>query len=191
MAELERELRELLDKQALTELVVRYARGVDRWDKELVLACFHPDATLHYNTYVGAAVPFYEALWSQTGSSANVGGGVPRGQHVVTNALFEVDGDVAWGESYLEARRAGVGGRRAGAESEPTGVGFPIARIGRFIDRFERREGEWRIADRRVAMEWTSEEVEDSPGLPGGYKLENFAPTRYDRSDPSYDRDRP
>ena len=45
MAERERELRELLDKQALTELVVRYARGVDRWDKELVLACFHPDAT--------------------------------------------------------------------------------------------------------------------------------------------------
>ena len=77
MAELERELRELLDKQVLTELVVRYARGVDRWDKELVLACFHADATLHYNTYVGDAVTFYEALWAPTGSSANVGGGVP------------------------------------------------------------------------------------------------------------------
>ena len=95
------------------------------------------------------------------------------------------------GESYLEARRAGVGGRRAGAESEPTGVGFPIARIGRFIDRFERRDGEWRIADRRVAMERMSEEIEDSPDMPGGYKLENFAPTRHDRSDPSYERDRP
>jgi hypothetical protein len=191
MAELERELRELLDKQALNELVVRYARGVDRWDKELVLACFHPNATLHYNTYAGNAITFYEALWAPTGSSANVGTGVPRGQHVVTNALFEVDGDVAWGESYLEARRAGVGGRRAGAESEPTGVGFPIARIGRFIDRFERRDGEWRIADRRVAMEWISEEIEDSPDMPGGYKLDNFAPTRHDRSDPSYERDQP
>jgi hypothetical protein len=40
-------------------------------------------------------------------------------------------------------------------------------------------------------MEWTSEEIEDSPDLPGGYKLENFAPTRHDRSDPSYERDRP
>jgi len=56
------------------------------------------------------------------------------------------------------------------------------------IDRFERRNGEWRFASRRVAMEWMSEEIEASDAFPGGYRLENFAPTRYDRSDPSYER---
>ena len=185
MPELESELRVLLDKQALYELVVRYARGVDRNDREMVLACFHPDAFLHYNTYQGNAVDFYAKLWAATESGA---GGIPRGQHVVTNALFEVRGDVAHGESYLEGRRAGVGTTRAGAESQPTGPGFPIERIGRFIDRFERRDGEWRIASRRVAMEWLPEELEESPLGPGGYKLANFAPTRYDASDPSYER---
>jgi hypothetical protein len=186
MCELERELRALLDKQALSELVIRYARGVDRNDREMVLACFHPDAFLHYNTFQGNAVDFYEQLWASTESGA---GGIPRGQHVVTNALFEVRGDVAYGESYLESRRAGLGTTRAGAESQTTGPGFPIERIGRFIDRFERRDGEWRIASRRVAMEWMPEDMEDSPMGRGGYKLANFAPTRYDASDPSYERD--
>jgi hypothetical protein len=184
MTDLEAELRVLLDKQALYELLIRYARGVDRFDRELVLACFHPDATMRYNTYDGPAVALFEGLFS--GSAAGQAG-LPVGQHVVTNALFEVRGDVAYGESYLEARRAGVGGRQAGT-GEPIGPGFPSTRIGRFIDRFERREGEWRIASRRVAMEWMSEEVDDSPERPGGYRLENFTPTRYDRSDPSYDR---
>ena len=188
MGELESELRLLLDKQALGELLIRYARGIDRWDRELVLACFHPDASVHYNTYEGNAIEFYEALWERTEGHGDGQAGIPRGQHVVTNALFEVRGDVAYGESYLEARRSGIGSRRAGAESEATGPGFPIERIGRFIDRCERRNGEWRFVSRRVAMEWMSEEVEGSDVMPGGYRLENFAPTRHDRSDPSYER---
>jgi hypothetical protein len=32
------------------------------------------------------------------------------------------------------------------------------------------------------------EEMEESPLGPGGYKLANFTPTRYDGSDPSYER---
>ena len=96
---------------------------------------------------------------------------------------------LSYGESYLEGRRAGLGTTRAGAESQPTGPGFPIERIGRFIDRFERRDGVWRIASRRVAMEWMPEEMEASPLGEGGYRLANFAPTRYDATDPSYERD--
>ena len=122
MSELESELRVLLDKQALYELVIRYVRGVDRNDREMVLACFHADAFLHYNTNQGSAVDFYEQLWAATESAA---GGIPRGQHAVTNALFEVRGDVAYGESYLECRRAGIGAIHAGAESRVTGPGFP------------------------------------------------------------------
>ena len=79
MAELERELRDYAGtsrttRQAgLIELFVRYARGIDRWDEERVLACFHLNVTLHYNTYVGNAIASYEALWASTLSSSNVG----------------------------------------------------------------------------------------------------------------------
>ena len=38
------QLQELLDKQALYEVVARYCRGVDRADEELVRSAYHPDA---------------------------------------------------------------------------------------------------------------------------------------------------
>ena len=120
MSELESELRVLLDKQALYELVMRYARAVDRNDKEMLLACFHPDAFLHYNSYQGPAIDFYEQIWAATERGE---GGIPRGQHVVTNALFEVRGDVGYGESYLEGIRAGVGTTRASDGSDASGPG--------------------------------------------------------------------
>jgi hypothetical protein len=44
-------------------------------------------------------------------------------------------------------------------------------------------------ASRRVVMEWLPEEMEESPLGPGGYKLASFAPTRYDLSDPSCERE--
>ena len=86
----------------------------------MLLACFHPDAFLHYNTYQGPAIDFYEQIWAATERGE---GGIPRGQHVVTNALFEVRGDVGYGESYLEGIRAGVGTTRASDGSQARGRG--------------------------------------------------------------------
>jgi hypothetical protein len=40
------ELRTLLDKAQIHDALMCYSRGVDRGDGELVMACFHPDATL-------------------------------------------------------------------------------------------------------------------------------------------------
>jgi hypothetical protein len=49
MAELhEAEFRALLDRAQIHDALMRYSRGVDRGDGELVVACFHPDATLDY-----------------------------------------------------------------------------------------------------------------------------------------------
>lgn len=38
-------LQELLDKQAITEVLHQYCRGADRCDEELMMSCYHPDAT--------------------------------------------------------------------------------------------------------------------------------------------------
>ena len=64
-----------------------------------------------------------------------------RVQHAITNVLFEVDGDTAWGETYVEVRRM------------PPGQLF-VEGVARQIDRFERRNGEWRIAHRRIVLEY-------------------------------------
>ena len=144
-----------------------------------------PDALLHYNTYQGKAVDFYEQIWAATESGE---GGIPRGRHVVTNALFEVRGDVGYGECYLEGRRAGVGTTRAGAESQATGPGFPMsgsagsstASSGAPASGASRAAG-WRWSGCR--RRWTSRRSGRA-----GTSSANFAPTRYDGSDPSYER---
>ena len=40
---------------------------------------------------------------------------------------------------------------------------------GRYVDRFERRDGEWRIAHRTVFRTWDKVEHVELPFPPGGY----------------------
>jgi len=47
------EVQALLDKQAIYEVICRFARGADRVDRELILSCFHRDALYHYAGYDG------------------------------------------------------------------------------------------------------------------------------------------
>jgi hypothetical protein len=47
----EPQLRELLDKQAIAELLYAYAEGIDRRDGQLLERVFTPDCQLHYGAY--------------------------------------------------------------------------------------------------------------------------------------------
>ncbi|MCU1495893.1 MAG: lumazine-binding family protein, partial [Acidimicrobiaceae bacterium] len=116
------ELRELLDRQQLYELVTRYCRAIDRVDDELLLSCYHADARQDHGSYKGPIAGLLEHLH---GRAMNAEKG-PL-QHVVANCRFEIEGDVAFGESYVRTVMTGSDG---GAQ-----LGF-----GRYIDRFERRD---------------------------------------------------
>ena len=156
---LEARLAELCDKQALLELNLRYCRAVDRCDLELLLSCFHPDAVDDHGTFRGSPADVFPAILEKMR-------GMPPVQHILDNALFEVDGDLAWGELYMSVRTAD-----ADAASPPDS-------FGRNLDRYERRGGEWRIAQRRVIIErlFPDREVDRTKFLAG----------RKDRLDPSY-----
>lgn len=136
------EIKRLLDEGAVRDVILRYARGVDRLDWELVRSCFHPAAVLEY------------------GDRTDVEGfieGARRGlpvylltQHSIMNILIDVDHDTAWSEAYCQARHR-----------SPGGDGAPFSDFlwgGRYVDRFERRDGAWKIAHRVVVHEWTSVE---------------------------------
>jgi Ketosteroid isomerase homolog len=155
-------VQELLDKQALYELCVRLCRAVDRADVELFLSCYHDDAFDDHGTFRGNPVDFAEFMQQGTLNPEIQVGPV---QHSLTNAIFDVQGDVAYGESYCDVRRTLADGT--------------IRRdIGRYVDRYERRNGEWRIVHRRVLSE--------SPAH--GYETSDFIPSRRNRDDISYDR---
>lgn len=71
-------------------------------------------------------------------------------QHVVTNVLvLDLTEDTALAESYWQHRRAGPDGDLAQA-------------FGRYVDRFERRAGKWRIAERQTTTEWSSANYGDA-----------------------------
>ena len=48
----EQQVRELLDKQAVTDVIMTYARAIDRLDEDLLRSVFHPDSQ-HAHGFVG------------------------------------------------------------------------------------------------------------------------------------------
>jgi hypothetical protein len=125
----------LFDRQAITDCIFRYTRGVDRLDKDLLLSAYHEDAIDCHGSFVGSPQEFVEWLWPIHEDKIST-------QHYVTNHVFDFDGDIAHVETYFFSPCRWRG------RSEMTVVG------GRYVDRFEKREDEWRIAFRVLVREW-------------------------------------
>jgi hypothetical protein len=163
-----RQMQGLLDKQAITEVLFRYCRGIDRHDRALLASVYHDDAEDYHGIYNGPISGFFERM---KGPPA----GLLATHHSVSNILVELDGDVARVESYLNAMH-----RRQSAE----GLVDDLLKC-RYVDRFERRNGEWKIAKRSVIYDWgvTQPAVEKGwwDDAPGEYLF-----GRKDRSDPVY-----
>ena len=74
---------DLVDRQAIADVVLRYCRGIDRLDLELVRDCYHADATDEHGTFTGTRDEYVDwvagVLTRFTGT-----------MHVVANQLIEV-----------------------------------------------------------------------------------------------------
>jgi 3-phenylpropionate/cinnamic acid dioxygenase small subunit len=129
-------LGELLDRQDILDALTRFARGMDRFDRDAFLSAFHPDAEIAAGTFVGQPEPLYD--WARAmhdhGQSAT--------HHVLLNHSCDLDGDTAHTETYylFAARNRDDSNWIAG---------------GRYIDRFERRDGAWKIAVRSTVIEYS------------------------------------
>ena len=55
---LKQRLQHLLDRQEIYDCLVRYCRGVDRLDSELILSAYHPDAIDDHGMFVGSPQEF-------------------------------------------------------------------------------------------------------------------------------------
>lgn len=132
-------LEALLAKQACAELVYRLARGIDRCDEALLRSVFHPDATDDHGMFKGSAADFVTWVLPLLAT-------MERTQHFIGNVLIEVAGDTAAGESYFIAHHS-LAESQAGT--------YSIA-AGRYLDRFERRDGAWRIAHRQAVYDWSA-----------------------------------
>ncbi|MEO1310877.1 MAG: nuclear transport factor 2 family protein [Pseudomonadota bacterium] len=132
----------LLDKQAIYEVLVKYCRGADRGDADLIAECYHPDAhENHGGTFDGSAEAYVSMLRKVLPTAG-------RMTHLITNILIELDGHAAQTECYiLTFSRRGEG----------TDEAYDSLTSARLIDDFEKRDGAWKIARRRLAWEWNHE----------------------------------
>jgi len=133
MNDRDRALQVLLDKQAISEVLYRYARACDRADEAMLRSCFHLDSTHRHGRFEGSSSDFCTFAMKIVHSNK-------REKHTVSNVMVEVDGDTAIAESHYVAYH-----RRVDAS---TGAEEDYLNGGRFVDRLERRNGEWKIAAR-------------------------------------------
>lgn len=131
------ELRSMLDRESIRECLARLARGEDRRDAALIKASCWPDSTSDYGVFAGN---FDEYLaWVVPGSSA-----IPATQHVLGQSFIELSG----AEARVETQVISYHRVNMGDEERDTVIG------GRYLDVFEKRNGEWRIASRIMLYDW-------------------------------------
>lgn len=181
LSELEARLKVVEDKQAIHDVIVRYCRGVDRSDPDLVLAAFHDDAV---DNHFGPVLPFREAIGTLKAARSGSPPSKTTSMHNLCNVLIEVAGDIARCESYVIV-----------IVRIPRDEGGAIdwMHAGRYVDRFERRNGEWRIAYRTVVYDLERfDAVVPAPNrLPQARYLDNAIRGKRGAGDFSYEIFRP
>jgi len=169
IAELERKLQHLIDRQEICDCLTSTSRGNDRFDIELIVGAYHEDGwhelgekLIRGSDYGDHANHAHAAI-----SDASL--------HNVTMHRCDIDGDVAHCESYV-----------IGLFADP---GAETSRMlaGRYLDRLEKRNGKWGIVLRRATVEVA---MEGKAILPNGASLpgSGYLKGNRDRTDPSYER---
>jgi 3-phenylpropionate/cinnamic acid dioxygenase small subunit len=128
----------LADRDAVAELLHRYARGVDAQDVDAVAACFTPDAAYEGTLGRGTVADALRAL----------AGAFPRydaTMHAMHNGRVVLHGDTARSTTDCVARHR----LRAG--------GWLVVGV-TYHDGLVRTSAGWRIAARRVEPRWTRRE---------------------------------
>jgi hypothetical protein len=136
-----------LDKLEISELVMKLARGIDRCDEALIASVFWPDATDDHGIFKGTAKDFVPWV-------IPVLRGMERTSHQICNQLVELQGERGFSEAYFIATH------RIRENGQPR----DMVAAGRYLDRCEKRGGEWRIAHRQTVYDYTTNEPVSDEG---------------------------
>jgi hypothetical protein len=171
--ELERKMRELVDRQEIWDLLLKFARGLDRLDVDMVRSIYWDDAIEDHHGFIGTPDGFIE--WANDLSRR-----LFRVQHhVMTNFTCEIDGDDAFSETYYTF---------ISENFEPP----HLLSVGRYADHFQRRGGVWKIAN-RVTMIESQLDISSAQPFRNIYEPESTCgrpvlPCTRDRTDFSYQK---
>jgi hypothetical protein len=147
----------LEDRAAIQDAIYRWCRAIDRLDFDAFSSCFHDDAYDDHIFYRGNISGFVDCLRQRHAE-------ITSSIHAVSNILIEfIGGDVALVETYVRVMQRRPFTPAPGAP-EPDHNSHVSEVYCRYVDRFERRQGAWKIAHRTLvtdtAVEYTDREPE-------------------------------
>jgi hypothetical protein len=133
------DLAAMSDRGEITDQLTRYCRAMDRCDHALGYSVFDETAVADYGAmYQGTGRGFVDfALAAHKGLLVH--------NHQISNILIAFDSGRANSETYVTMMaRMDLGGGRL----------HDMRSLGRYIDRWTKREGAWRISHRRYIHEF-------------------------------------
>lgn len=131
------EAQEIADRLAIQDILHCHSRGLDRQDSTLLQACYWPDAEVDYGAYKGPARQFVELVLPALQATYELT------RHCLVNTTIVVQDELARSESYVNAAHLSLD-----AQEE-------MSFAGRYLDRLEKRQGQWKIIHRLVVMDWS------------------------------------
>ncbi|MBK7949280.1 MAG: nuclear transport factor 2 family protein [Deltaproteobacteria bacterium] len=157
----------LLDQQEIERVIHDYCRGIDRRDLALVRSCYHDDATDHHGSFFGTADEY--VVWVDK---------LLARYRFTTHALNQVTVEFGPDPDRAAVETYGISVHRG----DPAKPHQNLATAFRYLDRFERRAGRFKIASRVAIGEWSLRLPEtawwDIP--------ESHVASRRDATDPIY-----
>jgi hypothetical protein len=145
------------DREAIRDLISAYAHAVDRQRWDMMERIFHPDARFQFGTLTGDWRSFVEQARAVVGPCLAT-------QHQLGQVMFGFEGaDLCHTETYMTAMHTIPPGYPTLASFPDKGKIYCAIVAGRYIDRMERRAGEWRIANRLLLCDW--QEYRESDGI--------------------------
>ena len=157
----------LKDRQDILDCIQRECRARDRQDVDQIAGCWWPEGIDEHGPMLNPAPEYPER------ANAGHANNFHMTSHNITNQICEIDGDTAHCESY-------VMGGLYWLDREVTTIAF-----GRYLDRLEKRDGEWRLLVRRCTIEMSAD---TDASWVHSKNVQGFLKPLWSREDPSYER---
>jgi SnoaL-like domain len=138
----------LEDKHAISDVIAAYAHAVDRRRWDVMHNVFHDDATFAFGTVQGSWRDFVDQARLIIEACVAT-------HHQLGQILISGDGPhTAHAETYMTAMHIVPPGYPVPGVFPDRGEEYSAVIAGRYVDRFERRAGSWRITHRRGIYDW-------------------------------------
>jgi len=142
------EVRELVDKQAIADLVRRYATAVDSGDGAKLKSIFHPSAKIAL---------LEERARDEFCDNVITMGKTIKTQHYLMNTVSDIKGNSAVSGSYFVAYHlipAGCDDPTCVAIFKRHEIDMDVTIGGSYLDRLIKTSSGWQIVDRQICMTW-------------------------------------